>query len=258
VNNSQNDILAQNLPSSNTTSGNTPSAGTPSAAPNAPVNIVALDFDDTILEGHSPVRMVTKLSLRGTIPFSVALKTTVWGLKYKMHMPVEQAIVRKYIFEGFSRYTAEKANQIIADFYAEDLRERLRPKALQIIEQHRAQGDKIVIVSASFYPIIIQAATDIKPDHFICTHMEIKDGYYTGKVTGESPEGAQKLLQLTAWANEQFGEGGWQLAAAYGDHRSDQYLLATAKRAVAVNPDRGLTQIAKDANWEIADWSFKP
>ncbi len=224
----------------------------------AQVKIVAFDFDDTVLEGHSPVYMIRKLVIKGVISPLVALKTTWWGIRYKLHIPVEQASVRKYVYKGFSHFAADEADRIMAEFYKEELRHRLRPKAIETINMHKSEGAKVVIVSASFYPIIKEAAADIGADHFMCTEMESENGYYTGNVCGEPPEGKQKLIQLTNWADAAFGHDNWQLVAAYGDHRSDRYILGAAKNPVAVNPDSGLDHMRKKWGWETVDWSFKP
>jgi phosphoserine phosphatase len=84
--------------------------------------------------------------------------------------------------------------------------------------------------------------------------MEVAGGSYTGKVAGNPPEGAQKLIQLTAWANERYGTGNWVVGWAYGDHSSDEPILAAAAHAVAVNPNRGLARIARQNNWEVVCW----
>jgi HAD superfamily hydrolase (TIGR01490 family) len=218
--------------------------------------IVAFDFDGTMLEGHSPVRMVRRLVGRGIIPYRTALATLWWGVRYKLRIPVEQEEVREYIFKSFSYFPASEANSIMADFYGEDLRQRLRPLALEAIKRHQEAGETIVLVSASFLPILTEVCRDVGADWFICTQMEVEDGYYTGNVQGLPPEGEQKLIQLTTWADAEYGIGGWELVAAYGDHRSDEPLLRAAATPVVVNPDTGLERTAKREGWRIVDWSL--
>ena len=226
-------------------------------ASNPPVHIVVFDFDGTLLEGHSPVRMVNKLVRRRVIPLRVGFKMLGWGIRYRLHRPVEQEEVREYLFSAFTHISVDEANRIMSDFYCEDLRKRLRPKALKAIQEHRAAGDKVVLVSASFLPILREVKKDVEADWFICTQMEIMDGRYTSNVAHLPPEGAQKLVQLAAWADAEFTGAGWELSVAYGDHRSDAPLLAAAKRAVAVNPDSSLVRIAQREGWQVVDWSFK-
>jgi XTP/dITP diphosphohydrolase len=232
--------------------------GTPGAQSGAPARIVAFDLDGTLLEGHSPVRMVRDLVSRRIIPYTTAAKVLWWGVRYRLRMPVEQEQVREYVFRSLSHFPAAEADDIMTTFYAVDLQKRLRPKALETIRKHQTAGDVIVLVSASFTPLVREVARDLRADWFICTQMEIEDGYYTGNVEGIPPEGAQKPIQLTAWANERFGEGAWVLTAAYGDHSSDEPLLAAAQQPVAVNPDTVLERVARRNGWQTVDWSFDP
>jgi XTP/dITP diphosphohydrolase len=224
----------------------------------APTRVIAFDLDGTLLEGHSPVRMVRNLVARRIIPYTTAAKVLWWGVRYRLRLPVEQEQVREYVFRSFSHFPAAEADDIMVTFYKDDLQRRLRPKALETIREHQAAGDVIVLVSASFTPLVREVSRDVHADWFICTQMEIEDGYYTGNVEGVPPEGAQKLVQLTAWADEHFGEGAWVLGAAYGDHRSDEPLLAPARQPVAVNPDTDLERVARRRGWQIVDWSFEP
>jgi HAD superfamily hydrolase (TIGR01490 family) len=225
---------------------------------NTRTRIVAFDFDGTLLEGHSPVRMIRKLVRRGIIPYGTALKALWWGVRYKLRIPVEQKEVREYIFRSFSHFPAAEADRLMASFYHEDLRCRLRPQALDAIKKHQDAGELIVLVSASFAPLLKEVSKDVGAHWFISTQMEVEDGYYTGSVEGQPPEGVQKVIQLRSWAGAEFAEDGWVLACAYGDHRSDEHLLNAALEAVAVNPDTGLERAAKREGWRIVDWSFTP
>jgi HAD superfamily hydrolase (TIGR01490 family) len=235
-----------------------PASSSAPRTPPAPARVVAFDFDGTLLEGHSPVRMIRRLVRRGVIPYGTAFKALWWGVRYKLRIPVEQEEVREYIFQSFSHFPAAEADALMADFYREDLRHRLRPRALEAIGKHQAAGEVVVLVSASFAPILREVSRDVGAYRFICTQMEVVDGYYTGNVTGQPPEGEQKAIQLSSWADGEFAAGGWVLARSYGDHRSDEPLLRTAGEAVAVNPDIGLERVAKREGWHIVDWSFTP
>jgi HAD superfamily hydrolase (TIGR01490 family) len=226
------------------------------ASDSGPVRIAAFDFDGTLLEGHSPVRMIRRLVRCGIMSWGVALRILWWGVRYRLRMPVEQEEVRERLFKSLSHVPAAEADQIITDCYREDMRPLLRPRGLEAIREHKAAGARIVLASASFTPILKEAVRDLEADWFICTQMEVKDGYYTGNVEGLPPEGGQKLVQLTAWADEVYQVDGWTLVAAYGDHWSDEPLLAAAQKAFAVNPDTGLERAAKREGWRILDWSL--
>ena len=52
------------------------------------------------------------------------------------------------------------------------------------------------------------------------------------------PPLANSGMHCLLYTSELFGADGWELAWAYGDHHSDRAMLAAAKSAYAVTPDR--------------------
>ncbi|MDR2196999.1 MAG: RdgB/HAM1 family non-canonical purine NTP pyrophosphatase [Coriobacteriales bacterium] len=224
--------------------------------PPCAIRIAVFDFDGTILEGHSPVRMVYRLFSRRVIPFGVALKVLWWGVRYRLRFPVRQEVVRSYIFASFGSLTAREVDALMADLYHDELAALIRPAARSAMQACREAGEKTVIVSASFRPLLEQTVLDLGADWFICTEMEVLNGLYTGRLLRPAPEGKQKIVQLRAWADETFGVGHWRLVRAFGDHYSDEPLLAAAEAPVAVNPDTLLERIARQQGWRIVDWSI--
>jgi HAD superfamily phosphoserine phosphatase-like hydrolase len=200
--------------------------------------------------------MVRRLLTQRVIPLTVGLKVLWWGVRYRLRFQVRQEVVRGYIFESLSHLSATEADTLMANLYHDELAALIRPAARLALKECREAGEKTVIVSASFRPILTQAAADVGADWFICTEMEVKDDVYTGRLLWPAPEGEQKVVQLEAWANETFGAGQWRLVRAFGDHYSDEALLARAEQASAVNPDTLLERSARQRNWRILDWSI--
>ncbi|MDR2492090.1 MAG: RdgB/HAM1 family non-canonical purine NTP pyrophosphatase [Coriobacteriales bacterium] len=222
----------------------------------AKTRIVAFDFDGTLIDAASPVRLVNRLARNHIMPMKAVARIGLWGMRYKMGAELDQSLPRRYIFSSFKQFSASDANSIMTNLYNEEIRSYYRPDALRRIKRHRAEGCTIVVVSASFEPIVSAAVKDIGADGFIATKMEVVDGHYTGHTLCEPPEGEQKLFQLTSYADECFGEGNWELDWAYGDHFSDAPLMEAARHAVAVDPDRRLERIAHANGWEIVKWEL--
>jgi len=89
----------------------------------------------------------------------------------------------------------------------------------------------------------------------IATRMRVDfQGNYTDEVEGEPIEGPEKVVVLRRLCDELFGADGWELAWAYGDHHSDRAMLAAAKSAYAVTPDRPLTRTANAQGYDILEW----
>lgn len=220
-----------------------------------PVEIAAFDFDGTSISGNSPVLLVRYLWQCGLLRKSVLSRIALWALLYKMRLPQNESWVRGLVFSAFEGTPQQEADDFLADFYERKISARFREEADREINRHRAQGREVWVVSATFEPITKQAMKYHHYTHQISTAMEIDQrGCYTRKVVGLPVEGEEKLRRIKALANELYGEDGWILTHAYGDHHSDRSMLAFAQNAFAVTPDRPLRRTAKQKGWKILEW----
>lgn len=221
---------------------------------NPKTQLAVFDFDGTLLDGASPVRLVRQLLAKGYMSVATGAKIARWAVRYKMKRPVEQTEVRGYVFESMSQLTAAQAQELMVELYESELKPLLKQEGLKTIDRLRSQGVRVVLVSASFKPIISRLAADIGADFFVCTEMEIADGSYTGRVVLAPPEGINKLLQLRERADALYGEGQWVVESAFGDHLSDAPVLSAALKPHAVDPDWSLRALANRLNWTICVW----
>ena len=77
----------------------------------------------------------------------------------------------------------------------------------------------------------------------------MRDGCYTGAVSGTPSFRAGKVARLEAWLAAQ----GETLAGSsfYSDSHNDLPLLERVDRPVAVDPDPQLNQVARERGWAI-------
>ena len=219
--------------------------------------IAVFDFDDTSIEGSSPSWLVNRLIFERRISLITSLKIGFWGLAYKWHLPQNEAWVRGQVFKAFEGKPKAEVDAYLVGFYDKYIAKRFRPKADQAMRRCVMEGCEVVVVSATFEPIVLRAMESHPFQHQISTRMKVApDGTYTREVDGRPIEGEEKLIALRRWCNEQFGAGCWVLEYAYGDHHSDETLLAAAKHPFAVSPNTGMAKIAKRRNWPILDWSI--
>jgi HAD superfamily hydrolase (TIGR01490 family) len=125
-------------------------------------------------------------------------------------------------------------------------------EAADLMEEHRAAGREIVIVSSSGAEVVEPIGAMLGADRVVATRMVIADGRYTGEIEfyayGENKAEAMRRLA---------GEGGYDLADcyAYSDSITDLPMLSSVGHPTAVNPDRGLRRVALDQDWPVRQFT---
>ena len=221
------------------------------------VQVAVFDFDGTSIEGSSPSWLVNRLLFTHRLSLATSLKIGFWGVAYKWRLPQNESWVRGQVFKAFEGKPREEVDRYLRDFYDEWIARRFRPKADEAMRQRAEEGCQVIVVSASFEPIVLRAMESHPFHHQISTRMKVApDGTYTREVDGLPIEGEEKVVALKHWCDGRFGEGKWELAYAYGDHHSDEPLLLAAMHPFAVSPNSGMQRIAKRRGWPILDWSI--
>lgn len=222
------------------------------------VRLAVFDFDGTCIDGQTGALFSYYLRKRGYVPFKNAVELAWWGIRYVFHLPHRQEAPRELIFQTLSHYSVDEVRKIMRNFHNDEIVPRYRPKALAEVKARKAEGCVTLLVSATFDGIASCAADYLGVDGYVATQME-KDqsGNFTGRVAGTVTQGDEKPRVVEQWANERYGEGGWVIAYAYGDHHTDQSMLSLAQHPIAVCPGRTLAKIARRKGWAIVDWSIK-
>ena len=140
-----------------------------------------------------------------------------------------------------------------ARFYEQEVRKTFRPGGLQALAEHRAAGDRCVLLTSSSNYMSELAQQELKLDAILCNTMAVdEEGLHTGKIAGRVCFAAGKLVHASGEA----AAHGVELrdCAFYTDSYSDLSVLEVVGRPVAVNPDPRLRRHAMRAGWRITDW----
>ena len=165
--------------------------------------------------------------------------------------------MRGQVFRAFEGKPKELVDNYLVGFYDNYIARRFRPAADAAMARCAEEGCEVVIVSATFEPIVLRAMETHPFTHQISTRMKVAaDGTYTRQVDGRPIEGEEKIVALKHFCDGRFGEGNWELEYAFGDHHSDAPLLDSAKHPFAVTPNTGLAKIAKEQGWPVLDWEI--
>ena len=146
--------------------------------------------------------------------------------------------------------------EVVHDIVRETLHDVVDPlvyaEAADLIEEHRAAGREIVIVSTSGADMVEPIGEMLGVDRVVATRMVTRDGRYTGEIEFYA-YGENKAVAVRQVAAEM----GYDLADcwAYSDSATDVPMLEAVGHPTAVNPDRGLRKVAGERGWPVLTFS---
>lgn len=133
-------------------------------------------------------------------------------------------------------------------FIREEIAPRVARLAPELIARHRAEGDTLVITTATQRFITEPIAALLGIEHLLASEPERLDGRFTGRLLRANFQ-TGKVTRLKEWIVEQgLSPDG---ITAYSDSRNDIPLLELADRAVAVDPDPVLRDEAGRRGWPV-------
>ena len=133
------------------------------------------------------------------------------------------------------------------------LRSLLQPYAAQVMDSHRAAGDRIVMATTTPYDFILPFAQDLGFDDVVATKFAVgADGRYTGELDGPFVWSQGKLNAVKSWSMA----NGVSLSesTAYSDSFYDAPLLSAVGTPFAVNPDPRLSLLAAARRWRVKNF----
>ena len=136
-----------------------------------------------------------------------------------------------------------------SDYLQQKIMPIMLPKAQALVEQHRQQGDTLLIITATNSFLTAPIAEKLGIDNLIATDPEMLDDRFTGKVAGIPSFQHGKVSRLQDWLtqHQQTLDG----SIFYSDSHNDLPLLEKVETPVAVDPDDTLRQVAEQRGWKI-------
>jgi phosphoserine phosphatase len=106
-------------------------------------------------------------------------------------------------------------------------------------------------VSGTPTQLLKHLAIKIGADHAIGTDLEVHDDRYTGRSSGPSCIGDNKVSLTQAYLKRHGIKIDYDTSYAYADSISDIHLLEMVGNPVATYPDTKLHTLAQERDWEI-------
>jgi HAD superfamily hydrolase (TIGR01490 family) len=215
------------------------------------VEAAFFDLDKTVIAKASMVAFGRPLYDEGLISRRTILRGLYGQLVY-MHLGASEEKLTR-LRESALKLTKGWDQARVRTIVRETLQDVVEPiiyaEALDLIEEHKAAGRRVYIVSASPEEIVLPLADYLGVDEAIASRARVDDeGRYTGEME-QYAYGPFKAEIMRAVAAAQ----GIDLTAsyAYSDSYTDAPMLEAVGHPVAVNPDRVLARLARDRDWEV-------
>ena len=130
----------------------------------------------------------------------------------------------------------------------------MRPEATALVQRHRAQGDRMLIVTATNEFVTAPIAEAFGIDTLIAVQLERDpNGELTGQIAGTPSFGPGKVVRLQQWLEQQGLTWAGIRSTFYSDSINDLPLLEKVNHPVATNPDARLRAVAQQRGWPILE-----
>jgi HAD superfamily hydrolase (TIGR01490 family) len=226
------------------------SSTSPSPPPSRSGAAAFFDLDKTIIAGSSALAFSRPFRRQGLINRRAVLRSAYAQLLLVLAGADADTmeLLRRRLTALCTGWEVAQIRAIVAETLHDIVEPLVYAEATELIVEHRANGDEVVVLSASGLEVVEPIAALVGADRCLATRMGVADGRYTG-VIDYYCYGEEKARAARKIAAEQ----GYPLAdcRAYSDSITDLPLLEAVGHPTAVNPDRALRREAEQRGWPI-------
>ena len=125
--------------------------------------------------------------------------------------------------------------------------------ARQLVELHRARGDRLVLTTATNRFLTELSAAELGIAELIATELELDGAAFTGRIAGRRTCATASSCGCASGSSTQLLDDAAALAGAtfYSDSINDLPLLRAVGHPVVVDPDAALEAHARERGWPM-------
>ena len=218
------------------------------------MRLALFDLDHTLLDGDSDQLWCDFLIDKGLLDKAIfSAKNLTMAHGYKSGAVDVQAFCEFYI-GTLTLKSPQDWEPLRQEFLSAWVVPRLCGGGIAQIKAHQANGDRVVMTTATnrFITELTAAHLDIK--ELIATEAEIQDGLFTGRTSGVLNMREGKVRRLLTWCTEQ--SLNWEQLETWGysDSINDLPLLEAVTHATVTQGDPKLRAEALKRDWPQIDW----
>lgn len=211
------------------------------------------DVDRTLVKGQTQRDLAIFLRKKKMVSPAWLARSLTDSLLISAGLRDDTKELRESSYSVFRNYSFEIWNEVFNDFFQQVVKRKVYKSALELIEYHRKQGHRIILLSASLQEVLLKLKKYVGADHCIGTVLEKNCSGYTGRIKGVIMSGYAKAEAL----NNVVNECGIDLTESYGysDGFNDMRWLRRVGHPIIVNPDRKLRLIVKRKRWNVVQFT---
>jgi HAD superfamily hydrolase (TIGR01490 family) len=190
------------------------------------MNLALFDFDGTLSFKDSLGEFLKHASSKNSYFLKMARffpYFTLWQLRV-----ISNSRAKEHLFEIFFKGMDEEAfKQKAEEFSLQKLDTIINKERVQILREHQAKGDRVVIVSASM-ECWLAPWCKREGIELLSTRLEFTKGAFSGSFATKNCHGAEKARRI----KEHLDIKQYKTIYAYGDSSGDKEMLLLAHRSV--------------------------
>ena len=213
------------------------------------MTLALFDLDNTLLAGDSDYAWGEFLAQAGIVDGEAHRREND---RYYAEYQAGTLDIHEYLAFALQPLTLLDSVRLDAmhrEFMQSHLLPMITPKARALLDSHREQGHRLVIITSTNRFVTGPIAQALGVNDLLATEPEQREGRYTGAVHGTPCFREGKVTRLKEWIareHESLADS-W----CYSDSLNDLPLLELADHPVAVDPDEVLRRIASERGWPI-------
>jgi HAD superfamily hydrolase (TIGR01490 family) len=209
------------------------------------------DVDRTVLTVNSGSLWMKYLHKRGEISSYELARAGMWSLLYKLSVLDMDSLARRLVAD-LRGQSVDEMRAKCETWWDAEVRATIAPPALVALSQHRARGEKCVLLTGGTQFVAEPLGRELSCDGVLCSRLSSNDGVFTGTFEEPLCFGAGKIQWAEKWAAEH--DVDLRSSTFYTDSYNDRPMLERVGHAIAVNPDVRLARLARQRGWRVESW----
>lgn len=213
------------------------------------MSLAIFDLDNTLLGGDSDHAWGEFLVRKGIVDGELYRSANDRFYRDYQNGTLDIHVYLAFALEPLTRYSMAELEVLHAEFMRTMIAPMRLAKADALLAEHRARGDFLLIITATNAFITRPIGVSLGVDALLATEPEIRDGRYTGGITGTACFREGKVDCLREWLQQHPYDPAE--ASFYSDSQNDLPLLGMVGKPVAVDPDDILRATAVERGWPV-------